>query len=337
MIVSEFVRAVLIAGMIIAVHLWLLYLLLFLVKSVGTFFSASSTPYITYLVPNNRRKRVNAIQGALQSGAIVVGPAFTGLIIHLTGHISFVIWIDAITFLISAISLLVLPSFKSTIEETPNIGEKSTAFHLWLLDLHKAMQVLKQRAFFTLILSLVTLSGVIGAATDSQEVVFAKVVLHLSSSQYSILVSIAGIGYVLGAIFVTILANKLSLNILIGVGILLGSSGFVIYALSHSFNVAAIGFVVLGIFLSLANAGFSTLYQISLPPEYMGRVTNVTSPLTQGINMFLTVAAGLIATTIGVRMMTIDFTVCMLMLGIATFIATLFRHSNKIPRSNTSV
>ncbi len=335
MIVTEFVRAALIAAMTIAAHLWLLYLLLFLVNGVGSFFSASSAPYVTYLVPNHRRKRVNGIRGALQSGAVVVGSAVTGLIVDLTGRISFAIWIDAITFLISAVSLFVLPSFMSNVEEAPSTEEKPVAFRVWVLDLRQAMQVLRQRAFFTLVMSLVTLSSVIGAATDSQEVVFAKRVLHLSPSQYSFLVSIAGAGYVFGAIFVAILANKLSLNILIGVGSLLGSGGFVMYAFSHSLGIAAIGFVVLGIFISLSSAGFSTFYQMSLPPEYMGRVANVTTPITQGFIIVLTVAAGLIADAIGVRMMTIGFTVCMLLLGVATFIAILCRPSNPMSESRT--
>lgn len=328
MIVTEFIRAALIAGMTVAAHVWILYLLLFLVNGVGAFFAASSAPYVTYLVPDTRRKRVNAIRGALQSGAVVVGPAVTGLIVHLTGRISFVMWIDAITFLISAISLFVLPSFKFTVEEAPNTDEKPAAFRVWVMDLRQAMQVLRRRAFFTFVMSLVTLFGVIGAATDSQEVVFAKEVLHLSSGQYSFLVSIAGAGYVLGALFVAILANKLSLNILIGVGSLLGGGGFVVYAFSHSFGVAAIGFVVLGIFISLSSAGFSTFYQMALPPEYMGRVANVTTPITQGFTIVLTVAAGLIAATTGVRTMTIGFTLCMLLPGTATFISMLLRPLN---------
>lgn len=336
MIVTEFVRAALIAGMTIADHLWLFFMLLFLVNSVGSFFSASSTPYVTYLVPNHRRKRVNGIRGALQSGAVVIGPAVTGLIVNLTGHISFAIWIDAITFLISAVSLFILPRFKSTVEQETNTEKKPTAFRAWVLDLRQAIQVLRKRAFFTFILSLVTLSGVIGAATDSQEVVFAKGVLHLSQGQYSFLVSIAGAGYVLGALFVVILANRLSLTILVGVGSVLGSGGFVMYAFSHSLTIAAIGFVVLGIFISLSSAGFSTFYQSSLPPAYMGKVANVTTPITQGFIIVLTLVAGRMAGAIGVRMMTIGFTICMFLIGIMTFLAMLFQHSNHTSVNSTS-
>lgn len=337
MIGTEFVRAAFIAGMTLGSQLWLLYLLLFLVNGVGSFFSASAAPFVTYLVPNQRRKRVNAVQGALQSGAIIIGPAITGLIVHLTGRITLAIWIDALTFLISAMSLFVLPNFTSKSAEKLGREKKPGVFRVWVLDLRQALLVLRHRAFFTILLVLGTLFSVIGSATDSQEVVFAKNVLHLSSGQYSFLVTIAGAGYVLGAIFAVILANKLSMNILIGVGSLVGSGGFVLYAFSHSFGIAALGFIVLGIFISLDNAGFATFYQMSLPPEYMGRVANVTTPITQGLIILLTVAAGLIAAAAGVRTMTISFTVCIFVLGLLTFIIMFLRHSDSVSERSASV
>lgn len=334
LIVSELVRSALIAGMTFTNHLSLIYGTLFVVNVVGAFFSAASAPYVTSLVPNHRRKRVNAIRGALQSGALVLGPAITGLILSLTGRIEYSIWLDAVTFFLSALSLFVLPKNK-LILDAPLTRDKIVAFRVWVLDLRQALQILRKRAFFTFVLFLLTLSSVLGAATDSQEVVFAKGALHLSPSQYSFLVSVAGFGYILGAIFVGVFANRLSLKVLIGFGSLLGSSGFVIYGFSHTLLIASIGFIVLGIFTSLSSAGFSTFYQMSLPPDYMGRVANVISPLSQGINIALTVAAGLIAAAIGVRMMTIGFTVSMLLSGLVIFV-TMFFNRTYLTSENTT-
>ncbi|WP_284200318.1 MFS transporter [Alicyclobacillus sacchari] len=278
------------------------------------FFSAAAAPYLTYLVPNHRRKRLNAINGTLQSGAIVIGPAVTGLIVHMTGRVSLALWLDAGTFVLSALSLLILPGVKI---RTDNAAEKQDGvFSIWLIDLKSAIQVLKQRIFFTILLTLVTTFGTLGAATDSQEVVFARLALGLSSGDYSLLVTIAGIGYIMGAIFVTILANRLSLRVLISIGSIFTSCGFVLYAFSHSFILAAIGFIILGIFQSFSNAGFSTFYQISIPPEYMGRVLNITSPLTQVMTVLMTITGGLVASLIGVRLMTIGATLLVSLVSI---------------------
>lgn len=320
MIVVELIRAVLIAGMAMSSNLWLLYMALFLVNGVGSFFASASSPYVNYLVPNYRRKRVNAVLGTLQSGALIVGPALTGLILRMSGSISLAIWLDAVSFFVSALCMATLPKLAGQRALESAAPEEKRAVNLWWNDIKIAFGVLRQRALFSFLFVVVTMSGVLGGATDSQEAVFARVALHLSSSAYSLLIAIAGVGYIVGALFVTIFANKMPLRLLIGTGSVIASCGFVIYAWSHSFFTASIGFIVLGMFQSLASAGFSTFYQFSLPSEYMGRVSNVTSPLTQILIVVFTILVGIIVNAIGVRDTTIGSTTLMFLFGLVTLI-----------------
>lgn len=326
MVFVEAIRAALIAAMAISSQLWCLYTALFLVNGVGTFFASASSPYVNYLVPNHRRKRVNAVMGTLQSGALIVGPALTGLILRISGSLSLSIWIDASSFATSAVCLLLLPSLKSKPSSVESDGKKH-ALKMWCTDLNKAFQILRQRVLFTALFMLVTLVGVLGAATDSQEAVFARTALGLSSSSYSLLIAVAGIGYIVGALFVTAFSNKISLQFLIGVGSVLSSCGFVIYAWSDSFFTACVGFIILGIFQSLSNAGFSTYYQLSLPAEFMGRVGNLTAPLTQILIIVFTILVGLTASAIGVRNMTIGSTAVMFLLGLVTLVTIWSRRA----------
>lgn len=333
MMVTDSIRAVLIALMALTTNVLGLYVLLFLVNGVGTFFAAASSPYLTKLIPAARRKRVNAINGTLQTSAIVIGPALTGLIVHLTGTIALALWFDSATFLIAVLSLFVLPKLKPASGQSGQAGQPGKAkkdvltrqgyFAVWRADLSQALEVLVKRPLFTLLFAFVTLVGVLGTATDSQEVVFATKALHLSSVQYSDLVTVAGFGYILGAVFVAILAKKLPLRVLIGTGYVLMSCGFLIYSFSHSFVVAGLGFIILGVFLSLSNAGFSTFYQVSLPPEYMGRVSNITTPAQEALVIVLTIAAGLTASAIGVRDMTIVTSSAMFIIGAIILVTVL--------------
>ena len=83
---------------------------------------------------------------------------------------------------------------------------------------------------------------VLTAANDSLELSFAKEVLLLTDSEYGFLVSIAGAGFILGAITNTIL-SKTNTFILIGIGSLFIAIGYIIYAFSNEFLIAAIGFL----------------------------------------------------------------------------------------------
>ena len=80
----------------------------------------------------------------------------------------------------------------------------------------------------------------LATATDSLELSFAKEVLLLTDSEYGFLVSIAGAGFILGAITNTILSKKLAPSLLIGIGSLFITIGYLIYAFSSVFLIAAI-------------------------------------------------------------------------------------------------
>lgn len=99
---------------------------------------------------------------------------------------------------------------------------------------------------------------VLATAMDSLELSFSKEVLSLSDSKYGFLVSIAGAGIVVGALVNTIFTKKLATSFLIGIGSVSISIGYLIYAFSNTFHMAAIGFFILSFSLAFANTGFYT-------------------------------------------------------------------------------
>ncbi|WP_349409877.1 MFS transporter [Pseudalkalibacillus sp. SCS-8] len=116
---------------------------------------------------------------------------------------------------------------------------------------------------------------IVALGMDAQEVVFTQQVLGLSETDYGLLISITGIGSIVGAFTVSILANKLSIKMLMGIGYMMVAVGYLIYAFSFSFWSVAIGFIILGFFNAYSNTGFMTFYQNNVPVKMMGRITSV--------------------------------------------------------------
>ena len=92
---------------------------------------------------------------------------------------------------------------------------------------------------------LFTCMLVMTAVIDSLEAAFSKEVLHLSNSTYGYLVSIAGAGFVLGSLLNAALSHKFHHMHLMGVGSVVVSLGYIIYAFSHDFVTVAIGFALI--------------------------------------------------------------------------------------------
>ncbi len=342
MMAMDIARAGLLAVLPLVQPVWSIYVIDFLVACAGTVFNRSSLPYMVTLVPESKRMRVNAVNGMLQTGALVVGPAVAGALL-LLGSPRFAIWVDAASFAVSCLTLGFLPDLRTrSYDGSSEAAARDVATHtaqgkrwtwpwtralavvaVWFADLRASARYLADHGVFLWLLSLQSLLLVFGQAADSQEVVFATRVLHLRYAAYSLLVSTAGVGYLVGAALVAIFPRLIPMRFQFGAGLFLGAVGFFVYSLSRSFVGAAVGFVILGVFLSLAGTGFATYYQRAVPTAWMGRVGNLTTPATQFTTAVMIVLAGVAAQLVGVRVMTITATSVLLLIGVLAF-ATIF-------------
>ncbi len=91
---------------------------------------------------------------------------------------------------------------------------------------------------------------------DSLEAAFATKVLSLSESAYGFLVSVAGIGVIVGSLTNALFTSRLKINILIGFGAIFTPVGYLIFAFSQNFIWASIGFFYINICFIIRKYGF---------------------------------------------------------------------------------
>lgn len=103
----------------------------------------------------------------------------------------------------------------------------------------------RTETYIILIFVLFQATMLVAMALDSQEVVFTRQVLFLTDIEYSMLVSITGAAYVSGSFLVSLFSKRLPIQYCIGLGTIFTAIGYVIFAFSNSFIVAAGGFIYL--------------------------------------------------------------------------------------------
>ncbi|PFU19412.1 MFS transporter [Bacillus cereus] len=324
MICSDIARGILVCLIPLFPSITVTYILIFLINLIGAAFSASSFPYTAKCIPAERRKQYNAIQGMLVTGAIAVGPAISSIIL-LYFNTKVAIWINAVSFIISALLIISLPN----LDTKRLIAKTNNSFSL-KSDWKQVMDyMLGENRFLFSIYILFTSIIVLGVSLDSQEVLFAKEVLGLNTSGYSLLVSIAGVGYVIGSLIIMIsekvftnnqlVKRMFSTENLIRFGSIASATGFLLYAFSNGFLIAAIGFVILGIGQCLASIGYVTYLQSSIPLEKIGRINSVMVFFQSIFTVSFTLLGGTISHWLGVKNMTISFTVIIFILAIILF------------------
>lgn len=297
MIWTDVLRFFLVALIPFMTSIWGIYLLLWLISMAKSFFAPASLTYITVLVPEEKRKQFNSFYSLTSSGAFIIGPAIAG-ILFMMSSISIAIWINAASFLLSALILKWLPD----VDEKKTSSLQSLSFQAIVQDFNIVADFGRGHKLFMMVLGLNLLILISTFAMDAQEVVFTRQVIGLSEVEYSLLLSITGIGALAGALTVSLFAKYLSVNQLFGGGFLMVAAGYVLYAFSQSFAMIAAGFIVLGFFNAFSNTGYTTWYQQNVPIELMGRVTSLYGVMISFFQIIFVLGMGIIADLFSLRL-----------------------------------
>lgn len=290
MIGVDLARGVLVAAIPLLDSIWAIYGVMFMISMAGAFFGPGSMVYVTKLIAPEQRKRFNAWTGFASSGAALVGPAVSGLLIMYFSTTASIL-INAASFLVCAFLISLLPDVDQR-SDTSVVTSGSRGFAAVGGDWKAVFSFARSAPYFMTIYLLFQTVMMLSFALDSQEATFIIQVIGLADRDYGLLVSVAGAGYLAGSACAAFVSGRVPLRMYISAGVLLSSAGYALFYSASGILAAAIGFIVFGFFSSFANAGYTTFYQNSVPVGIMGRFGSIASLLEGGAQIALTLLLG---------------------------------------------
>lgn len=299
---SDIIRGLMVCIMPFVDSLWLVYSLIAVTSIAGSFFGPSSTYMITKLVADEHKQRFNALNSTLSSGSFMIGPALAGAIILMT-NTSVAMWINGVTFFICALLMALLPKVENSTENKREI----ITFNVIRADFKQVWLYVKLRPALFQFLLVYTITLMIAYSLDSQEMTFIKDVLLATDSLYGVIVSIAGVGAIIGGLCAAALANVYSLQSYIGAGFTLTLLSYFSFYASHTIWFAIVSFIFLGFFMAFSDAGYATFYQKTIPPEMMGRFGGSLNLLQSILQIAITLLIGFLAEWYSVQTVTLVF------------------------------
>lgn len=324
MILSDTARGIIVCIMPLVSSVWLIYSLIFLANIASSFFGPSSTYIITKLVKDDDKQRFNAVNSTLSSGSFMIGPALAGGIIALS-NTNVAMWINGFTFFVCAWAIFLLPKVKNEVADARNRLTVSMIRH----DFMQVWAYSRKNPILLTFLAVYTTALMIAFALDSQEMTFLKVVLQTTDTTYGIVVSVAGIGAILGGICATGLVNKISLKTYIGAGFSLTMASYLLFYSSSVLWLATLSFVALGFFMAFSNTGYATMYQKTIPTSLMGRFGSSLNLVQSMAQIIFTLAIGIIAEWFSLQLVTVVFSSAALILAIYLYIY-ITRHAKAL-------
>lgn len=239
--------------------------------------------------------------------------------------VEIVLWINVLFFIIPALLFLFLPEMETIEKERiPKLTISQV-----LYDFTIVIKFMSDSRYVSSIYIAYILLIIFTFAMDAQEVVFTQQVVGLTELEYSLLISITGIGSVAGAALLSIVSNRIPLKKMIASGLIMMTVGYVIYAFSWSFASVAAGFIILGFFHVFFNAGMMTFYQNNIPTEIMGRVTSIYQFIQSALQILFVLAVGIMADYFSLRITIVTLALVMLFLSIV-FAASVMRRDKEI-------
>jgi MFS family permease len=246
--------------------------------------------FIVEMVGKDDLASAIAINSAMFNAARVVGPAVAGLLI---AH-----WGIAHAFFFNALSFVPVLGALAAMEAE---GHPHRAARPMREEIREGIAYAARTPHIAVVLSLVL--GVSGFLFNYNVVVpvFAREVLHVEARGFGVLMTMVGIGAVLGAGVLAVLGRgRPPLWALVVPATLLGVCTMLLAA-AVRFWVAGAVLLVMGLCGILFMAGANTTLQLTVPDHLRGRIMSLHTFVFAGVTPFGAFLVGSLIETLGVR------------------------------------
>ncbi|MGG0658582.1 MFS transporter [Rummeliibacillus pycnus] len=315
LVVLDIVRGILVLLLASTSSLLLIYVVSLIIHMASSIFSTTSFVYMTKLVPESEQQRFNAWKNFVQSSGFFVGPSIAGML-FIIGTPNMAILFNGVMLFLSA---SVLTSLKN-LDSKQKVVHEPFSFKMIIEDWVYIFRFSKQNRFVAFLYLLSSSVIVCMAALDSIEAAFSTTILGFSEAEYGLLVSIAGLGVILGSLANARWGNRYNPLSLVKYGAFFTAIGYVIYALSSSFIMAALGFFLLTFAYTFANVGFLTFIQHRIPTEILGRFTSIFKIFESVVGILAIAIVGIITEVVGLRHIVLTVSIIFFVLGVINFI-----------------
>ncbi len=292
MIVSNLLRAGCLLPLLAVTSqetLWILYAIAFALSLISLVFRPAKIALIPRLVGEKNLVAANALDGISENLARLIGPSLGGALLGLTGLTS-VVLIDAASYVVSAVCIvfILVPS------ETPQAAAASAAGPAGKARPGIGKQWLQGIKLLTGSGSLAALFIVLGIATVADNIItvlivpFVKDILESGALGFGGLLSVRGLGGLLGGLLVGQVGKKIPPTRLLPLGLILSGVIFAVFIYSRSLVLSAILLFLIGVPAMAWMVSTTTLIQKLTPDQYRGRILGTYSTI-----LSLTALAGM--------------------------------------------
>lgn len=244
------------------------YLAGFLLMAFNYGFNNARVSMIKQVVPTPLLTSANARFSFMSTFIEIMGPAITGFILLLSSLHSGLL-ITGIAYLLAWIAISLL--------ERTDVSMKSTG-GFWQEFKAGWKELLGNRPLWLITLLVIFLNATSGMY-DAMIIFFAKDHLKLDNSELGLVLSVAGVGGLLGSSVVARLRRRFPIGIIMGMTILLLGLSYFLMVFASSAWVLCLSLFLTGLISTIENICIWTFRQETTPAHMIGRISGITGSI----------------------------------------------------------
>jgi len=296
MISADLIRAVLtlLIPFLAPLNVIWLYVMVMLTSAIGQFFDPAHESVLPEVASDEELAAANSLMAISSFGSTAIGFAASGLIAS-AADISWAFYLDAVSFLFSAVCIFL-------IRVKPLQLEEDTSVKVVLNNLRAGMQKLFHttilRSLFTAQVPVLIAFGLSNALL----LPFALRALNATEFEYGLQEGLTSIGFVIGSLLMANIFDRAREGAWMAASYIGMAMAGVIYSFLHSVPLAILVLTVSGFLNAPSSIGRRIIVQRNTPREMRGRVNSVFF-VTRDVLFLIGMGVAGLADVIDVRLM----------------------------------
>ncbi|MBI1764889.1 MAG: MFS transporter [Acidobacteria bacterium] len=296
MIASDLIRSGLALCLVFAHSLTQLYLILFALSFVSTFFVPAQTITLRTIVPQNGLMAANALMQQAFQLVRIVSPALAGLMVERLGAQS-CYYVDFVSFLFSASMIASLVIAREAKQPDPN----SHPLKSLLDDLMAGIKFCFTHETLAFVILAMSAAMFAISCFGPLIAIYVRDDLHANSTAFGIINALIGVGMIFGTLNMNRVPVRVSKSQLILLGLLTMGAFVLLLAAWRSLIGAGVGMFGIGLGVVFVFVSAQTLMQGQTPMEMMGRVSGSLMAALSWAQLIGLAISGSLAHATGVR------------------------------------
>jgi DHA3 family macrolide efflux protein-like MFS transporter len=298
--VVDFLQALVTVALILLfsvgiVSIWYVLALLALRGVFQAFHNPAVAAIVPLMVPRDKLSRMNGANYLFSGAVTLMGPILAALLLEFW-KMSQILWIDAVTFIIAVIPLLLI-SIPSVIKEESEIGpmfnQDDPSFRR---EFSEGLAFVKKARGFLTFIMLATALNFLLTPISTLAPYYVKVDHLGAASDLAFFMASIQAGVLAGGLFMLVIKGFKRKMVAVVVSVYVIFSGYALIALAPTglFWFMAMAALATAFCLPVANVSIQTITQTVIPKKILGRVSSVTGALASAASPLGMILSGVI-------------------------------------------